>query len=300
MNEYAGQIAALTAALGWTISAVCWTAAGKRVGSLVVNTVRLAIALALFIVYGWVMNREPIPLSATPEAWLWLSISGVTGYFLCDLFLFRSMLLIGPRLALLILSLSPLIASICGWFWLNERLSAMDLTGMVIALSGVMWVVLESPKRKIPAGTHVHFSWIGALFAFLAMLNQGVAVVVSKMGMREFNAPAEATQIRVIAGLICFAILMPILGRHKQCFTVFKDRRSIGIIVLGSLAGPTIGVALLMYALTQIPSGLAMTFISLTPVMIIPFSVLLFKEHVSARAILGAVVAYAGLMLMSR
>jgi drug/metabolite transporter (DMT)-like permease len=300
MNEHAGQIAAMAAALGWTISAVCWTSAGKRVGSLVVNTVRLVIALALFVVYGWLIKGEPIPLGASQHAWLWLSISGAMGYFLCDLFLFRSLLLIGPRLALLILSLAPLVASLCGWWWLNERLSSRDILGMIIALSGVIFVVFESPRRKRPPGTHVHFSWLGILFAFLALLNQGASVVLAKIGMRDFESPIAATEIRVIAGLICFAILMPILGRHKQCLAVFKDRRTISIIAVGSLAGPTIGVALLMYALTQIPSGLAMTFISLTPIMIIPFSVLLFKEHVSVRAILGAVVACAGLMIMSR
>jgi len=68
----------------------------------------------------------------------------------------------------------------------------------------------------------------------------------------------------------------------------------------GAIAGPTLGVALLMYSLTKIPTGLAMTFISLMPIMIMPFSVILFKEHISPRAIVGAVIACIGSALLLR
>lgn len=297
MNEYSGHIAALAAALGWTISAVCWTAAGKRVGSLVVNTVRLIIAIALLVVYGWLASGELIPLSAPRHAWIWLSVSGVTGYFLCDLLLFRSLLLIGPRLALLILSLAPIVTALCGWWWMDERLSLKDILGVIIALSGVVWVVLESPRRRTADGNPYHLSWTGAIFAFLAMISQGASAVISKIGMRDFASPVAATQIRVMAGLVCFIILLFFLGRLKACAATFKDRKTILILSIGSVAGPTVGVALLMYALTQIPSGLAMTFISLTPVMIIPFSIFIYKERVSPRAIIGAIVACCGLSL---
>jgi len=298
MNSFSGYIAALAAALGWTISAVCWTAAGRRVGSLVVNTVRLILAIAIFMVYRAITHGDLLPADAPPHAWLWLSLSGVAGYFICDLFLFRSMLLIGPRMALLIFSLAPIVSSLVGLWWLKERLTSTNIIGMTIALAGVTWVVLESPRKKDADGNYYHFSWLGALFAFLAMISQGFAAVMSKVGMLEFNDPIAATHIRVVAGLICFLVLMGVLGKLGSCASTFKQGRVMGILTAGSVAGPVTGVALLMYALTRIPCGLAMTFISFTPVMIIPFSVLIFKERVSPRAILGALVACAGLAIM--
>jgi len=298
MNAYSGQIAALAAALGWTVSAVCWTAAGKSVGSLVVNTVRLVIAFILFLIYGALFHGEAIPLSASQYAWFWLGLSGVVGYFLCDLCLFRSFLMMGPRLGLLIFSMSPIVASLCGWWWLDERLVARDILGIAVALSGVTWVVLESPTKKTPAAGEHHFSWLGALFAFLAMVCQGVAAVISKIGLRHFDSPIAATQIRVVAGLICFIVLMGALRKLKPCLDVFRHGKLMLIMTTGSIAGPAAGVALLLYALTKIQTGLAMTFMSLTPVMVIPFSVLIFKERVSPRAICGAVVAVVGLSLL--
>ena len=298
VNEFSGYMAALAAALGWTISAACWTAAGRRVGSLVVNTVRLIIAIAIFIAYRAIAHGELLPSGVPQHAWLWLSLSGVTGYFVCDLFLFRSMLLIGPRMALLIFSLAPIVSSLVGLWWLDERLTTSNIIGMAIALAGVIWVVLESPRKNDADGNHYHFSLTGALFAFLAMVSQGFAAVMSKVGMTELSDPVAATHIRVIAGLICFLILMGAIGKLGKCAAVFRQPGTMGIMTVGAIAGPVAGVALLMYALARIPCGLAMTFISLTPIMIIPFSLLVFRERVSPRAILGAVIAFAGLAVM--
>lgn len=298
MYSYSGEAAALGAALGWTISSLCWTAAGKRVGSMVVNTVRLLIALPIFLLYGQLVLGEAIPFSASTHAWLYLGISGVLGFFVCDLFLFRSFLIIGPRLAMLIFSLSPLVSAILGWWWLDERLSLLNIAGMLTALSGVAWVVLESPRRTVPAaGTspvNPRIPWHGLAFAFLAMLAQGISSPIAKNGMQGVTSPMAATQIRLITGLVCFIILMPLAGKAGACIAAFKDRRAMAILTTGAIAGPTLGVALLMYAFTRIQTGLAMTFVSLVPVLIIPFVVIIHKEHVSPRAIFGAIVACAG------
>ncbi|EKD38671.1 MAG: hypothetical protein ACD_75C00649G0001, partial [uncultured bacterium] len=47
-------------------------------------------------------------------------------------------------------------------------------------------------------------------------------------------------------------------------------------------------------------SGIASTFFALVPICIIPFSIYLHKEHVSVRAVAGAVVAVGGVYLLSR
>ena len=298
MNELAGELSAIGAALGWTISAVCWTIAGHRVGSLVVNTVRLILSMPIFILFGLMVSGQWIPHQAPVHAWLWLSLSGVTGFFLCDMFLFKSLLVIGPRLSLLIFSLAPIVASVCGWAWLDERLTLRDMLGVSVALSGVIWVVLESPdkERRVRLLKNVFRPGIG--LAILAMVTQGLSAVLSKHGMRDFEDPVAATQIRAMAGLICFLLLLWKMGKLRNCVEAMGDRKIFSVLLAGTFAGPTIGVALLMFALTRIPSGLALTFVSLTPVLILPFSHFLHKEQVSFRAMTGAGVACAGLGIL--
>ncbi|MBT7065637.1 MAG: DMT family transporter, partial [Verrucomicrobia bacterium] len=177
-------------------------------------------------------------------------------------------------------------------------LSRTDMAGMAIALAGVSWVVLESPRRRHPAIVGQHPPARGLLFAFLAMLAQAVSSVIAKTGMQEMASPVAATEIRLIAGLICFVLLMPIVGKSRACLQVFKKPQVLKVMIVGSIAGPSVGVALLMFSFKHISTGLAMTFISLTPVMIIPFSVLIYKEHVSLRAILGAIIACSGAAIL--
>ena len=68
---------------------------------------------------------------------------------------------------------------------------------------------------------------------------------------------------------------------------------TLGVLIILPLI-----VSLLLFAITRIPTGLAQTFASLTPVLIIPFSAALYRERVSWRALLGALLAFAGVALL--
>ena len=237
---FIGEVAALLTAFCWTASALCWTSAGRRVGSLAVNIVRLIIALPMFLLYGQFLLGEAIPLSASSHAWLWLGASGVIGFFLCDLFFFRSFLLIGPRLALLIFSLAPPFSALLGWLLIGEQLTRWNWIGMATTLSGILWVVLESPgSGRGEEGRRFSITWQGGLYALTATLAQALAVVLSKIGMRDMASPVAATEIRLLAGLVCFLVLIPIMGRQKQIFRAVRDRRAMVIMTLGAAVSYT-------------------------------------------------------------
>ena len=138
-----GEVAAILAAVGWTVSAVCWTSAGRRIGSLAVNIIRLVIAMGIFLVFGQLVAGEWIPLSAPASSWIWLGASGVVGFFLCDLFLFKSLVVMGPRLTMVIFSLSPVVAALCALWGLDEVLSTRDMLCIAIALAGVIWGIID-------------------------------------------------------------------------------------------------------------------------------------------------------------
>ena len=296
---FAGEVAALATAFCWTVSAMCWTSAGRRVGSLAVNIIRLILALPMFLLYSQLMLGEAIPVSASAHAWLWLGASGVIGFFLCDLFFFQSFLLIGPRLALLIFSLAPPFSALLGWLMIGEQLTRWNWIGMATTLAGILWVILESPDADDEAGVSRHrMTWRGGLFALTATLAQALATVLSKIGMRDIASPFAATEIRLLAGMACFLILIPILGKQRKVWQAFSDRRAMAVMTLGAVAGPFVGVTLLMFAVKIIPAGLAQTFVSLSPVIIIPASAVVFKERVSWRAIGGALIAVLGVVLL--
>ena len=122
--KYLGELAALGAAMCWSISSIFFTIAGQRVGALVINRARLVIAVLLVGATHWLLYGRPFPVDAGATRYLWLTVSAIVGLVIGDSLLFQAYILIGPRLGILLLSLSPLWGTLLAWIFLGERLTS--------------------------------------------------------------------------------------------------------------------------------------------------------------------------------
>ncbi len=295
MTAHLGELAALATACCWVVTAFAFESAGRRVGSLVVNLLRLVMAIVLLGTFTWITRGLFLPTDATPRAWLWLSLSGVVGLTVGDGFLFRAFVLIGSRLSLLLMSLVPPLTAIIGWLVLGEVLGPRELAGMALTVAGVSWVVLERQPATRTGGGRLPLG--GVLLGVGAAAGQATGLVLSKFGMAGYD-PFAATQIRVIAGTAGFMVLFTFVGWWPRVAAALEDRGAIGRTAVGAFFGPFLGVSLSLVAITYTATGVAATIIALMPVLVIPPSVVLFKDRVSARAVAGSLVAVAGTGLL--
>lgn len=298
---YTGELIAIATVLCWTLSVQFFEAASRRVGAVPVNIIRIAVALALFS--GLIFYREGIlfPTGFPARAWLYLGLSGVVGFFLGDICLFNALVALGPRLALLIFSLSAPMAALLGWAFLSETYAPVQWMGMLVTLTGVMMVILERNRGPLP-GPERQADLRGVLFGIGAMLGQAGGYVMSKTGMQTAGGYLDAfsaTQIRAIAAFACFVLYFTLSGKWAQVGSALKDRRAVALTATGSVLGPFIGVSLSLLTLHYLTAGVASTFLSMTPVCIIPFAIYIHKERVSPRAIMGALTAVGGIWLLS-
>src|SRR6266508_5972204 len=140
--NFIGELAALATSLFFAMRALIFTSTGLMVGSQVTNRMRLSFALVYLIILNIILFREPLPFSAGATRWMWLSLSGIIGLSLGDAFLFQSLIPVGLRLGTLLLSLAPIFGSIIAWIFFGETLTALQITGIVLALAGITWVVV--------------------------------------------------------------------------------------------------------------------------------------------------------------
>ena len=294
-TAHLGELAALGTAGCWTVTAMAFESAGRRVGSLSVNLIRLVLAFVFISLFCLATRGRLLPDDATPHAWLWLSVSGLVGFSIGDLCLFRAFVLVGARTSMLIMALVPPITALLGWVLLGEKLTGLDWTGMAITLCGVAWVVMERQKKKDGVRTSLPTS--GILLAFLGAVGQAVGLVLSKLGMGDYN-PFAATQIRIVAGIAGFVILFSIVGWWPRVTSALKDRGAFARINLGAFFGPFLGVSLSLAAVQYTKTGVASTIMSIVPVLIIPPAILIFKERVGLRAVLGSALAVTGVALL--
>ncbi len=300
---YIGELTAIATVLCWTMSAQFFETASRRVGATPVNIIRIFFALIFFSLLLLTRNGFLIPLHFPSHAWIYLSLSGIIGFFLGDIFLFKALVEIGARVTMLIFSLSAPTTAIIGWLFLDETYTLLQWSGMIVTLSGVGLVILQkNAKPSKPSSLIIrNISFKGIMFSIGGMLGQALGYVLSKTGMKEgagYLDAFSATQIRVIAAFICFLIFFSVTGRWKNVRSAFKDKKAIAMTATGAVIGPFLGVSLSLLTLQYLSTGVASTFLSLVPVFIIPFSIFLHKEHVSIRAIAGAVIAVFGIYLL--
>jgi len=295
LQSHIGEIAALATAACWTITAVAFESAGKKVGSLSVNLIRLVIALVLISVFNLFTRGMLLPLDATGPAWFWLSFSGLIGFVIGDLFLFQAFVQVGARISMLIMSTVPPITAITGYFLMGERITLLGSAGMVITIAGIALVILtRNSGDKIVSLTH---SAKGLIYAFIGALGQAFGLVFSKFGMGSYN-PIAATQIRIIAAIIGFGIVITISKNWTHLYTALKDVKAMKHISIGSFFGPFIGVSLSLFAVQHAPTGIVSTIMSITPILIIPMSIIILKEKVLPREIFGAIISLVGVSLL--
>jgi len=189
-----GEVAALGTAICFSLSAISFELAGKKIGSLSVNYIRLGIGFLFISIIAFFTRGVLFPIDGSLKSWLFLSLSGLVGFFIGDLFLFQSYLEVGSRVSMLMMATSPPIAGLLGFFVFGERLNFISIVGMTITLLGILIVILskDSNEKKIKTT----YSIKGLTYAGIGSLGQAVGLIFSKLGMGSYNVFA-ATQIRI-------------------------------------------------------------------------------------------------------
>lgn len=316
MNEQLiGSLAGIATSVLWVLTSIFFTEAGRRIGSTVVNTLRLFVAIAIHAITFRLLSGQWFP-DATTAQLLYLAASGILGLALCDQALFTAFVDIGPRRSLLAMTTSPVWAAIFGALAMREHLSLIDILAIALTIAGVAWVILERRDTKADERDHPHYAR-GVVLAFAAAVLQAAGMLFSKMGMghgvvedAQRLSPQGATYIRLVLSLIGMAPIIAIYAARRGSPAHAASRaRRIGrrdagylLTVGGAIVGPYLGVWMSLVALDNTPVGVAQTLCSLSPVFILPFLIVLYKERITPRAVIGALVAVGGssLLVLSR
>ena len=290
-----GELISLGTAIFWTITVVGFEVAGKRVGSIAVNVIRLFIGLFLLTLTVFILTGSVYALDAGQYAWNLLLISGLVGLVIGDLFLFQAFVDLGGRLSLLILCSVPIMTSIMGYYIFDESLDVLTIIGIGITLISIVVVVLSKRVKGKPYEPNIVK---GLIFAFIGAIAQSVGLVLSKLGMGESLDAIQATHIRVIGAAIGFIIFVIIKNQWSNLWRALKDRKAMKFIILGSIFGPFLGVTSSLLAMRYTSIGVATTIAQLNVILIIPFSVYLFKEKVNLIEIIASISAFIGVAIL--
>ncbi len=294
------MLLALGCTVCWCGSAIFFEAAGRRVGSTAVNLLRFAVALPLLALISYLAYGQIIP-TAPPKNLALIAVSGVVGFFIGDMMLFRAFTLIGARLAITMMATTPIITAAISWPVLGQTLGLVNVLGIAITLAGVVYAVTERATDALQSQTRRERK-LGLWLGLGGAVSQAVANVLVTTGMDLGNGTQvhaiSATFFRGAAGAICFIVLIALSRQTKRVASAVKDKTAMKHIAIGALFGPVIGVSLLLAAFQRTSTAIVSTITATQPIMMVAAVFIARGEKPTQRGVVGAIVAALGVAVL--
>ncbi|WP_413164114.1 DMT family transporter [Capilliphycus salinus ALCB114379] len=294
LTNFRGEFAALLAAFFWSLSSVVYSQAGEKIPAIGLNLIKGILAIAM-LVLTLVLRGSLFPDIELTIIGL-LLLSGIIGIAIGDSAYFTTLKCLGPRRALLMETLAPPLTAILAFIFLQERLPLSAWCGIILTVLGVAWVVTERVGDGVVGSTHLRR---GLLFGLLAEICQAVGIILSHLALTQTEiSPLWSTLLRLSGGTVILILWLFVQRQNvKLLLTPLQSRRTFLVIGLATFLGTYLGIWLQQTALKFTAAGIAQALSSTSPLFVLPIAASL-GDRVSLRAILGAIVAIAGVVLL--
>ena len=290
-----GELAALGSAFLWACTSLLFTTAGRHVSPVATNAFKTVAASLLFAVALWIRDGLPFDATLQPrDIWL-LAGSGVLGLTLGDSLLFLGYQILGTRRAMLVTSLYPIFGAVGAWLVLGEGMGLRPVVGMLVALAGVGFVILEKVGAVPPEGRR-HFR-LGILLCIGAAVGQAGGALLAKSALARADA-FGATQIRVLSAALALIVFALLRGHLQQWVRGLSHPPVLWRVSVASFFGPFVAIFFMLYALKNASTGVVLTLLSMSPVFLLPLGAVLQHDRVTWRETVGALVALGGIALL--
>lgn len=294
-----GETAALTAAFLWSVSSMLWRKVELPASAMNLGKNLLGLALMLMhLGITTIVTQQPA-FTASPNSIGLLILSGLVGVAIGDTLFLRSLQILGPRIALMMATTSPVFSVVLGMVFLRERLLVIDFMGILLTVAGLVVVLTDKAAAKeapkIFPGTLATGVWCGVTGAFC----QSVGGVLSRAGSQDCSG-LEAAIYRVSVGAI--VITLYYLSRKELANSVRQILRTqtIRLLIPATTIGTWMGIWLCQIAYKHSDVAIAQTLLSTCPLFAVPIIWIYDRQRLSIRGLLGTVIAVVGVAIVVR
>ncbi len=226
---------------------------------------------------------------------LLLAASGLLGLTLGDTAYFHALQNIGPRRTLLLWTLTPFVTALLAWPLLGEPVAPRLAMGMAVTVAGVGLVVMDRAVVTPVSGT-----WTaGLIFALFSILAQAGSNVIVKYAGGDIGAFSTSV-LRLAAGTAGLAVQLTVLRRLTETLLPVREPKSLATVILATFTGTVLGIWFSVYGVLNASQvAVAATLNGLSPIFVLPMSWWMLGERFGGRSVVGALVAVAGVALLS-
>ena len=292
-----GELAALGAALSWTVSALLYKKALEKVKPVSANIIRLSctsgVLLVLLLVIGklWVLWDLPVQIAVLAV------VSGLIGLGLGDTLYLVSLRMIGVARAVPLTCTYPLFNLLWAVFLIGEPLTLSAVLGAVVIVLGI-WL-LSYEKESAAQGIRRSVLLRGVSAALLAAVLWSVSITMMNLAVQEAPDLDHALVINAIRVAAVGGVLLgfsPVIDRKLGFLKV--DRKTLLALVAGGIVALGLGWFFLTYSFVLTLETRAVPISSTTPLFSTLAGIALLHEKITAKTALGSVVVVVGVFLI--
>jgi uncharacterized membrane protein len=201
---------------------------------------------------------------------------------------------IGPSMSSSILSTGPAFTAVIATVFLKEKVTLNIALGIILIIGGI--ITFERDLHTDGKLTVRHKQDL--IFAVLAAILVGLAIVIRKMGLNILDEPLFGVTVGFTTSLVFYALM---------CLAFKSMRAAISLNLKNTLylcgAGAFLTTAwlTLFYALSYGDAIIVAPLASLHPVMVLGWSYLFFKdiEKITFKTVLGIIIVLIGVLLIA-
>jgi drug/metabolite transporter (DMT)-like permease len=289
-----GEVLSVTTAFVWSLAVILFKKSGERVHPIALNMFKDVLALVLFVPTIY-LTGGTLFRSAPAADYGWLLLSGVLGIGLGDTLFFASLNRLGAGLTAIVdATYSPFIV-LFAFGLLGERLSALQLLGMLLVITAVVLASYHHPRAHLPRRALL----AGIAYGLLAMSTVALAIVIAKPALTE-SPVIWATTVRQVATL---AVMLPAALLHPQrrrLLGVFRPAPNWRFSLPGTLLGSCLALLLWIAGMKYTQVGAAAILNQTSTIFVLILATLFLRERFTGVKLAAALLAVAGIVLVTQ
>ena len=299
---------AFLTALLFATSAVCGYRTARQVGGIEANFWRITLATIFLTIWAFTFGHG---FDGAPG---WFMLSGLFGIGLGDSAYFQALPRLGSRRTVLLTQcLTAPFAALIEFFWLGTKMNLTEILCVAVILAGVALALKPEDHLKISPR-----DWkIGLFASVFGALGAACGAVVIRKGYAAIHAAglhvdAGTTGYQRVLGGILVPTLMLLAFKwrsaraHGPAFSgdtvqISRDKwqRIWPWVLMNALAGQTLGVTCMQWALQTTQAGIVTAIIATTPIVLLPMTRIVEGEKIGLRALFGALTAVGGVIALT-
>jgi len=292
-----GELAALGAAISWTVSALLYGKALQEAKPLSANIIRLTATGVFLIVLLAVLGKFSVLASLRTDILILAGVSGIIGLGIGDTLYMVSLKSIGVSRAVPITCTYPLFTILWAIFLVGESVTLSVVLGALAIAFGI-WL-LSREKNSGNGDAEKKFLPKGVAIALATAIIWSIGITMINIAVHEAPDIEHAYTlniIRVITAAVLMTAASPIIDRNLGFRRI--GRKNVIALITGGIVALGVGWFLLTYSFIYTLEAQAVPISSTTPLFSTFVGATLLHEELTAKGALGSIIIVFGVFLI--